>query len=161
MAWISASSRYSLFTPSTVGGGHAFRTLAAACPRHDWRWEPLLCAELGWGCSPSSESFPPQAGARAMMPLAVVEWLSRLRPWYGCGRAVEAPVPCLLREERSVLPSSSESVWNSSAEFPVMARSGDGGLLRVEPMTVASEPSPRGERLRPLKRSVMNSRLPK
>jgi hypothetical protein len=42
-----------------------------------------------------------------------------------------------------------------------MARSGYGGPPRAEPMTMASEPSPMGERLRPPKWSEMNSRLPK
>jgi hypothetical protein len=42
-----------------------------------------------------------------------------------------------------------------------MARSRHGGPLWVEPVVTASKPSPLGERLRPLKQSVMNSRLPK
>jgi hypothetical protein len=75
--------------------------------------------------------------------------------------AVEAPVPCLRGEMRSILPSPSEAVWNFSTESPIMAHSGDGVLLRVEPMTVAPEPSPMGERLWPSKRSAMNSRHPK
>jgi hypothetical protein len=62
---------------------------------------------------------------------------------------------------RSILPSPSEVMWNSSTESPIMARSGDGGPPRAEPITIESEPSPMGERLRPPKRSVMNSRLPK
>jgi hypothetical protein len=73
----------------------------------------------------------------------------------------EAPVPCLLGEGRPEPPSPLEAVRNSSVEFPIMACSGDGGPLWVEPMKVASEPSPLGERLRPLKQSAMNSRLPK
>jgi hypothetical protein len=38
---------------------------------------------------------------------------------------------------------------------------GDGGPPRAEPMMSVSEPFPMGERLRPPKRSVMNSRHPK
>jgi hypothetical protein len=66
--------------------------------------------------------------------------------------AGEAPVPCLLGEGRSILPSPFEVVWNSSAESPVMAHSGDGGLPWAEPMMMASEQCPMGERLRPPKR---------
>jgi hypothetical protein len=33
-------------------------------------------------------------------------------------------------------------MWNSLVVSPIMARSGDGGPLRVEPMKAASEPSP-------------------
>jgi hypothetical protein len=76
-------------------------------------------------------------------------------------RAVEAPVPCLLGEGRSILPSSSKAIWNCSVDSPVMAHGGDGSPPRVEPMMAASEPSPMGARIRLLKRSVMNSRLPK
>jgi hypothetical protein len=38
---------------------------------------------------------------------------------------------------------------------------GDDGPTRAEPMTMASEPSLMGERLRPLKRLAMNSRFTK
>jgi hypothetical protein len=39
-----------------------------------------------------------------------------------------------------VEPSSPlEAVWNSSMESPIMAHSGDGGSLLVEPMKVAAE----------------------
>jgi hypothetical protein len=58
-------------------------------------------------------------------------------------------------------PYPSEAMWNSSVEYPVMADSGDGGPLRVEPMMAASELSLRGEMFRPLMQSVVNSRLPK
>jgi hypothetical protein len=75
--------------------------------------------------------------------------------------AVEAFVPCLQGEGRSILPSPSEVVWNSSMESSVIARNGDSVPPRVEPMTAAPEPSSMGERLRSLKRSAMNSRLPK
>jgi hypothetical protein len=75
--------------------------------------------------------------------------------------AVEALVLCLRGEGRLILPSPSKAVWNSSMESPVMVRSGDGVPLRVELMTAAPELSPMGERLRPLKRSAINSRLPK
>jgi hypothetical protein len=61
---------------------------------------------------------------------------------------VETPMSCLLGEGRLILPSLSEVVWNSSVGFPGMARSGDSGQLWVEPMTTASEPSPKGEGLR-------------
>jgi hypothetical protein len=50
--------------------------------------------------------------------------------------AGEAPVPCLLGEGRSILPSPSEAMWNSSVESSVMAHSGDGGPPWVEPMTM-------------------------
>jgi hypothetical protein len=80
------------------------------------------------------------------------------RPRYGCGGGrVKPPVLCLLGEGRSIHPSPSEAVWNSSLESPIMAHRGDGGLLWDEPMTAASEPSLLGERLRSLKQSVMNS----
>jgi hypothetical protein len=75
--------------------------------------------------------------------------------------AGEAPTPCLLGEGRMKPPSPLEVMWNSTAESHIMAHSGDGGPLRVEPMTVPSELSLLGERLRPPKYSVMNSRLPK
>jgi hypothetical protein len=67
----------------------------------------------------------------------------------------------LIGEGTSILPSLFEVMWNFSVESPVMAHSGDGGLPCVEPMTAASEPSPIGERLRPLKWSASNLRLPK
>jgi hypothetical protein len=70
-------------------------------------------------------------------------------------------VPCFLGERRSILPSLSEAVWNSSAESLIMACSVDGGPPQVEPMTMVSEPSAMGERLSPSNRSAMNSRLPK
>jgi hypothetical protein len=75
--------------------------------------------------------------------------------------ASEAPVPCLLREGRLILPSLSEAMWNSSAESPIMAHNRDGGPPRAGPMMMASDPSPIRERLRLPKRSVMKSRLPK
>jgi hypothetical protein len=75
--------------------------------------------------------------------------------------AGEAPVWCLQGGRRSVPFSPSEAVWNLSVESPIMARGGDGGPLQVDPMMAASEPSLLGERLRPLKQLVMNSRLPK
>jgi hypothetical protein len=74
-------------------------------------------------------------------------------------RAVEAPIPCLRAEERSILPSPYEVMWNSSTESLVITHSRDGGPPRVEAMTTAHEPSHMGERLRPLKQSEMNSRL--
>jgi hypothetical protein len=75
-------------------------------------------------------------------------------PW-GC----RGPIPCLLGEGRSILPSLSGVVWNPSVESLVMAHGGDGSPPWVEPMTVASQPSPMGEKFKPLKRSVMNSLL--
>jgi hypothetical protein len=42
-----------------------------------------------------------------------------------------------------------------------MARSGDGGPQWVEPMKAMPESFLMGERLKPLKQSAMNSRLPK
>jgi hypothetical protein len=50
---------------------------------------------------------------------------------------------------------------NSSVEFPLMVCGEDGGPLRAEPMMIVSKTSPNGERLRLLKLSVMNLRLPK
>jgi hypothetical protein len=73
--------------------------------------------------------------------------------------AVKAPVPCLLGEGRSTLPSSSKAMGNPSVESLIMAHVGNGGPLQVEPMTAATILSPMGERLRPLNRSAMNSRL--
>jgi hypothetical protein len=73
----------------------------------------------------------------------------------------EAPESHLLGVGRSILPSPSDVVWNSSAESPIMAHSGDDSPPRAEPMMMAYESSPMGERLRPPKQSVMNSRLPK
>jgi hypothetical protein len=63
--------------------------------------------------------------------------------------AGEAPMSHLQQEGRSILPSLSEVVWNSSTESPIMAHSGDGGPPREEPMMMASEPCPMGEWLRP------------
>jgi hypothetical protein len=68
-------------------------------------------------------------------------------------------MPCFRGDGRSILPSPSEAMWNSSTESPVMARSRDGVPPRVESMTIAPEPSRMRERLRPLKQSVMNLRL--
>jgi hypothetical protein len=59
------------------------------------------------------------------------------------------------------VPPKRGDVGKSSTEFPVVVRGGDGGSLWVKPMTIVSETSPEGERLRPLKRSAMNLRLPK
>jgi hypothetical protein len=70
-------------------------------------------------------------------------------------------VSCLLGEGRSTLPPLSEAMWDSSVEYPVLARDGDGGPPRVVSMTATSEPSPMGERLKPPNRSEMKSRLPK
>jgi hypothetical protein len=60
------------------------------------------------------------------------------------------------RGEAGAPPSLLEAVESS-----IMARNGDGGPLRVEPMKAAPESYLLGERLRPLKQSTMNSRLPK
>jgi hypothetical protein len=46
-------------------------------------------------------------------------------------------------------------------ESPITAHSGDGRPPWAKPMTMASEPFPMGERLKPLNRSTMNSGLPK
>jgi hypothetical protein len=75
--------------------------------------------------------------------------------------ACKAPILRLLGKGRSILPSSSKVMWNSLAQSPVMAHSGDGGPPWVEPMMMASELSPTGERMKPPKQLVMNSRLPK
>jgi hypothetical protein len=50
---------------------------------------------------------------------------------------------------------------NSSVESSIMTYNGVGGPLCGEPMKVVPESSLLGERLRPPKQSVMNSRLPK
>jgi hypothetical protein len=65
-----------------------------------------------------------------------------LRPCYGCGGAGGSLAPCLLGEGRPEPPSPPKAMCNSSVESPIMARSGDGGLLQVEPMKAASELSP-------------------
>jgi hypothetical protein len=54
-------------------------------------------------------------------------------------------VSCLLGERRSILPSLCEAMWNSSTECPIMAHNGYGGPSQVDPMTMVSEPSPRGK----------------
>jgi hypothetical protein len=76
-------------------------------------------------------------------------------------KAGGAPASCLLGEGRSVLPSPSRAVGNPSAESPIMVCCGDSGSPWAEPMTMVSELSHMGERLRPPKQSAMNSRLPK
>jgi hypothetical protein len=58
-------------------------------------------------------------------------------------------------------PSLLEVMGNSSVESSNMAHNGDGGPQRVEPMKATSESFLLGEGLRPLKQTVMNSRLPK
>jgi hypothetical protein len=73
--------------------------------------------------------------------------------------AGRTPLPCLLGDERLILPSSSRAVGNPSVESPVMVRYGYGGPPLVENMMTASKPSPMGERLRPPKGSTMNLRL--
>jgi hypothetical protein len=73
----------------------------------------------------------------------------------------ETPMTCLLGERRSSPPSLSEAMWNFLVESPVMAYSGDDGPPWVEPMVVTLELLLQGERLRPLKQSTMNSRIPK
>jgi hypothetical protein len=72
-----------------------------------------------------------------------------------------APMPCLLGGGRSILPSPFEVVGDPSMKSPIMVCCEDGGPSRVEPMMMASELPPMGERLKPSKWSVMNSRLPK
>jgi hypothetical protein len=75
---------------------------------------------------------------------------SGLRPQYGCegrGGGVEGPVLCLWGKGRSVLPSTSEAMWNSSMESSIKACSGHGVPPRVEPMMAIPELSPMGERL--------------
>jgi hypothetical protein len=67
-------------------------------------------------------------------------------------------VSCLLEEGRLEPCSLIEVVYNSSVESSIMAHREDGGLLRVEPMKVAAESFLLGERLRPPKQSVINSR---
>jgi hypothetical protein len=86
---------------------------------------------------------------------------SVLQPRYGCGGGGRSPCDIPSRRGEVDPPSLSEAMWNSSVESPIMARNGDGGPLRVEPMMAVSESSLLGERLIPLKQSMMNSRLPK
>jgi hypothetical protein len=43
-----------------------------------------------------------------------------------------------------VVAGVGEAVWNSLAESPIMARSGDDGPPWAEPMTMAFDPSPMG-----------------
>jgi hypothetical protein len=73
----------------------------------------------------------------------------------------KAAVLCHLRERRSILPSLSDALWNSLMESLIVAHSGDSGPPRAKPMMMASELSPMRERIRPPKRSVVNSKLPK
>jgi hypothetical protein len=91
----------------------------------------------------------------------MLQWLecSPATIWFRQGWA--KPPRCAFWEGGSKPPSLSEVIWNSAVKSPIMTRSGDGGSLRVEPMTAASELSLLGERLKPLKQSTMNSRLPK
>jgi hypothetical protein len=70
-------------------------------------------------------------------------------------------MPRLQGEMRSILPSPFRAAGNPSAVSPVIAHYGDDDPLRAEHMTTAFEPPPMGERIRPPKRSAMNSRLPK
>jgi hypothetical protein len=62
-------------------------------------------------------------------------------------RAGEAPAPSLLGEGRPEPPPPLEAVWNSSVESSIMARHGDGGLLRVETMKAMPQSLLLGERL--------------
>jgi hypothetical protein len=71
-----------------------------------------------------------------------------------------APVLCLLGEGRPILPSLFKAVRNSSMESLITAWNGDGGPMWAERMMMSFEPSHMEERLRPLKSSVMTSRLP-
>jgi hypothetical protein len=64
-------------------------------------------------------------------------------------------------KRRSVLPSPLGAVGNPSVGSPIMVCCRSGGPSRAGPMTMAPEPSPMGESLRLLNRSVMNSRFPK
>jgi hypothetical protein len=57
------------------------------------------------------------------------------------------PVMCLQEEGRPETPTPLEAVLNSSVESSVLARSGDGGPLWVEPMKAAPESFLMGERL--------------
>jgi hypothetical protein len=65
------------------------------------------------------------------------------------------------RRRRSVLPSPPGAMGNPSMGLPVMVHYRSGGLPWAGPITMALEPPPRGERLRPLNRSMTNSILPK
>jgi hypothetical protein len=118
---------------------------------------------------PPDEHTVAQKGGRcpATAPQAMVE-LSSWPVWSACPpamlwlwRGLAEPLRYTFWEGRLEPPSLAEYVWNSSVESLIMARNGDRGLLWVEPMKAASEPSPLGERLRPPKQSVMNLRLPK
>jgi hypothetical protein len=80
----------------------------------------------------------------------ICSWQGRMEPW--CHAFLDSG---------GVPPSLPKAMWNSSMESPIMAHSGDNGLLWVEPAMVASEMSLLGERLWSPKQSVVNSRLPK
>jgi hypothetical protein len=67
-----------------------------------------------------------------------------------------SPAPCLLGEGRWVLPSATGAMGNPSVESIVIVRRRGSGPPRAEPMAMASEPSPMGERLRPPRQTVMN-----
>jgi hypothetical protein len=66
----------------------------------------------------------------------------------GAGRVL---APCLIGEGRLELPSLLEAVTNSSVESSIMARRGDSGPLRVEPIKAVPESLLLGERLMPPK----------
>jgi hypothetical protein len=68
---------------------------------------------------------------------------------------------CLPGKGRSVQPSLPGAMGNPSIGLPIMVCCRSDGPLRAGTMMTAPEPPPRGERLRPLNWSVMNSRLPK
>jgi hypothetical protein len=77
------------------------------------------------------------------------------------GRSVVVAMLRLLGGGKLILPSSFKAMEDPSMGCLVMARCGDGGPPWVESMAMASELSQVQERLRPPKRSAMNSRLPK
>jgi hypothetical protein len=126
------------------------RRLVLISPSDEWALAGLGSSVSGCGIACHDRIF---ARARAVGVLSGRDMVVA-----GVG---EAPVLCLLGERRSILPSPSEAMRNSSVESPIMAPSRDCGSQRVEPMMMVSESSPMGDRLRPLKQSVMNLRLPK
>jgi hypothetical protein len=84
---------------------------------------------------------------------------SVLYPWCGCGAGEQGPRAVLLGEGRSKLPSPLDSMRNPLEESSIMAHPRADAPLRVETMKLVPTPPLLGERLRPLKLLVMNSKF--
>jgi hypothetical protein len=71
----------------------------------------------------------------------------------------EVSMPCLPGKGRSVLPSPLRVMGSPSMGPPIIVHYRSGGSLQVGSMTMAPEPSLRGERLMPPNQLMMNSTL--